>query len=178
MKRILCAIIFITISFSLSAQLAKFAQRQEIVQLEVDEGEEMYELFSYPKDSVDHYYLSVGHLGFGDEVIQFYFDPAFELFLPLGASLAEAAETLKGMQELFKTEHGTSIEMQGCLAFGVPDDKLETVTVTFRRGILSRRLEFSVKREGYIRSTYIAKSDLSSIVSSLKFYRKLHPKKQ
>lgn len=37
-----------------------------------------------PIDGVNHYYLSVGHLGIGGDILQINFDRIFELFLPLG----------------------------------------------------------------------------------------------
>lgn len=178
MKKFLCTAIFVVMSLTLSAQISKFAKRMEIVELEINDGEERYEIFNYPGDSLNTYYLSVGHLGIGDDFIQFQIDPAFELFLPIGATLSESMETLKGLQELFKKEPGTSIEMQGCLALGVPVDELEPVTITFRKALLKRSLEFTVRRENYIRSTLVSKSDLGSLVTSLKFYRKFHPKEQ
>ena len=79
---------------------------------------------------------------------------------------------------LYKEAPGTGIEIQGCLAFGFPkDEKMETVTVTYRKVLLSRMLEFSVRREGYIRSAHVQKSDFGSLVSSVKLHHKLFPKK-
>lgn len=66
--------------------------------------------------------------------------------------------------------------MSICRAAAFPTDERETVTITTRKVMLSRKLEFSLQREDYIRATYISKSDFASLVGSLKFYRKLHPK--
>ena len=54
---------------------------------------------------------------------------------------------------------------------------METVKISFRRPLLSKLLEFSLEREGYIRSAHIGKSDFGSLVRGVKFYHKLHPKK-
>ena len=38
----------------------------------------------------DQYYLEVGNMGVGGEVIQINFDPVFVLFIPLGSTIEEA----------------------------------------------------------------------------------------
>ena len=127
-------------------------------------------------DGVHDYYLSVGHLGIGDAVIQVNFDPLYELFIPLGNTLDEALETLKDLQDLYRTEPGTVTTVPGCLAFGFPDGNIDDVKVTYRKQIFSNLLEFTLEREGYQRSTFVNKSNFNSIVSGVKFYKKLHPK--
>lgn len=161
------------------AQNSKIPQRNEIVRVEVggEGSDEIIEVFDQPVDGESHYFLSVGHLGFGDEVIQVLFDPIFELFIPLGDNLDEAMETLQQMQALFKEPVGTSLETTGCLAFGFPRENREPVKVTYRKPLLSKLLEFSVEREGYIRAAHLQKSDFNSLVRGMKFYKKLHPKK-
>ena len=54
--------------------------------------------------------------------------------------------------------------------------EMETVKISFRRPLLTKLLEFSLEREGYVRSAHIGKSDFVSLVRGVKFYRKLHPK--
>lgn len=129
-----------------------------------------------PIDGENHYYLSVGHLGIGDDIIQFNIDPIFELFIPLGDTVAEAMDYLKELQSLLKGPKGKSMEIEGCLAAAFPNDKLEKVTVTYQKVLLTNLLEFKVEREGYTRATHIPKSQFNSLIRSLKFYRKLHPK--
>ena len=119
----------------------------------------------------------MGTLGIGDEVFQVHFDPLFKLFIHLGGTLSEALETLRLMQAHFKEPKGTVLDLNGSFSPAFPrEDRVETVTVTSRKGLLSRYLEFSLEREGYIRATYVYKSDLNAIVSGAKFYRRLHPK--
>ena len=120
----------------------------------------------------------MGHLGIGNDVIQVQVDPLSELFIPLGGTLAEASETLNQMKDLYKREPGETIEMQGCISVLFPSDKLETVNVTSRKFLLSRMLEFSVGREGFINATHIGKSDFNSLVTTFNFYRKVHPKQK
>ncbi|MBR1784161.1 MAG: hypothetical protein IJ760_01845 [Bacteroidales bacterium] len=151
-------------------------QRNELVKVENENIDEQYEVFDDPYDGQHHYYLSVGHLGMGDEVLQVLFDPICELFIPLGNNLAEALAMLEQLKEFYKSTPGTTMEVQGCLALGFPTDRLETVTVTARKVLLRRKLEFSLQREGYIRATYVGKSDFSSLVRGVKVYGKIHPK--
>lgn len=166
---------------SVQAQESQFPQRNEIVRVEHEDDSigsipEFLEVFSQPgENGGKHYFLSVGHLGMGDKVVQLVFDPLFELFIPLGDSLDEAIQSLEEMQALYDEPVGTGIEEKGCLAFGFPNDKLETVKVSYRKFLLSRLLEFSVEREGYIRSTHIHRSDFKAILRGVKFHKKLYP---
>lgn len=178
MKRILIAMIALACSLAASAQVSKMPQRVEIIQIENEGDATFVELFNSPKDGQNHYFLSVGRLGIGGKVVQINIDPLSELFIPLGDTLEEAMESLKDLQALFKTSPGTSREISGCVAIGFPKEDLEPVTVTYRKELLNKLLEFSVTRGEYIRSAQVAKSDLGSLVTSLKLHRKLHPKQK
>ena len=186
MKKVLLILAFIVWSFAAFAQESRFPQRLELVSVELETGdqssifssEETLEVFNMPIDGVNHYFLSVGHLGIGDDIIQMNIDPIFELFIPLGGTVAEAMEFLQELQALYKGPKGGSIETVGCLAASYPNDELEKVTVTYQKVLLSNMLAFSVQRKGFIRATHISKSQFNSLVSSLKIYRKLHPKEQ
>ena len=177
MKKVFCILSLLVWSIAAFAQISRIPQRLELVQIEVNDGERNLEVFDMPRDGESHYYLSVGTLGIGDEVVQFHIDPLFELFIPLGDTLDEAMETLGGIQELFKSSPGTSMLVDGCLAAGFPNDKVEPVKVTYRKLLLSRILEFSLEQEGFVRMTQVSRMDFKSLVSSLKMYRKIHPKK-
>ena len=184
MKKYFLLLSLITWSVAAFAQENKIPHRLELVTVDLELGdqgsllstEENLEVFNMPTDSVNHYYLSVGHLGIGDDVIQFNIDPIFELFIPIGDTVAEAQETLQGLQALFKGSKGDSMEIEGCLAAAFPNDKLEKVIVTYQKVLLTKVLEFRVERQGYTRATHIPKSQFNPLVRSLKFYRKLHPK--
>ena len=158
------------------AQDKKIPQRLELAEVEVNDGEVELEVFNMPEDGQNHYYLSVGHLGFGDDIVQVNIDPLYELFIPLGDTVAESLEMMKKMQGLFKSPKGTYIEVPGCLALAFPNDQRETVKVTYRRPLVTRLLEFSVERNGYIRAAHINKAEFNSLVSSVKIYKKLHKK--
>ncbi|MBR5018409.1 MAG: hypothetical protein IKX53_02090 [Bacteroidales bacterium] len=184
MKKYFLILSLLVWSVAAFAQDFKIPQRLELVTVDLelgDEGsllstEENLEVFNMPIDGVNHYYLSVGHLGIGNDVIQINFDPVFELFIPIGDTVAEALEYLQGLQDLFKGPKGTNREIEGCLAPAFPNDKLETVTVTYQKLLATKLLAFSVEREGYTRATHIPKSQFNSLVRNLKVYRKLHPK--
>ena len=176
---LLAIALFVAAPVMSSAQ--DFPRRDEIVKIENGDDDsflsipEILEVFSQPAGEGKQYFLSVGHLGYGDEVLQVLFDPIYELFIPLGGSLQEALETLQSLQNQFNATPGEALETTGCLAWGVPDDKWEPVSVTLRKPLLSRYLEFSVQREGYIRSARIPRSEFNSIVRGVKFYQKIHP---
>lgn len=178
MKKLFSIIAVLVWTVAAFAQEPRLPQRLELVEIDVDEGDTQLEVFSVPVDGQNHYYLSVGNLGFGDAVIQVQLDPLFELFLPLGDTLSDAMDALTQLQDLFKESPGTGLELQGCLAVGVPKEDIEPVRVTYRRILLSRMLEFAVERDGYLRATHIPRSALNSLVSSLKLYRRIHPNEQ
>jgi len=178
LRKMLAVLLMAVVPVLTFAQDKKIPQRLELTEVEVNDGEVELEVFNMPEDGQNHYFLSVGHLGFGDEVVQVLFDPVFELFIPLGDTVAESIETLQKMQALFKTPKGTSIEVEGCLALAFPNEKREPVKVTYRKPLITRMLEFSVEREGYIRAAHISKSDFNSIVRGVKFYKKLHKKEE
>lgn len=159
-----------------SAQGNKLPQIYEIAEVSSDNAS--LEAFSMIKDSVRTYYLSVGNLGVGNEVVQFNIDPLSNLYIPLGNSLDEAVESLERIKALYKEPNNSTSTVEGCLEWAFPGKNVETVTVVHSKNLLSNSLRFSVEREGYLRATYVDKSDFNSIVSSVKFYRKLHKKER
>ena len=180
MKKILIVLAvfacFVTTSFG---QTGRIPQRNELVQVENEEQDLTLEVFNMPDDGgQSHYFLSVGHLGIGDDIIQFNIDPLSELFIRIGDTLSEAMDKLKEMQELYKGSPESSIEVEGSLAIAFPKDNYEPVKVTYHKMLLSRVLEFSVERDGYIRATHIPRTDFGSVVTSLKLYQKMHPKEK
>lgn len=176
MKKILTLIATVFLAIGAFAQKS-VPQRLEIATIDVEQTGTSLEVFYMPKDSINHYYLSVGHPGFGDDIIQLQIDPVSELFIPLGDSLDDAIEFLKQLQALYKGEVGDSIEVDACISVLFPDEsKFEKATVTLIKPLLTRTLEFSISRKGYSRASHVPKSDFNSIVSSTKFVRKLRPK--
>ncbi|MBR5660314.1 MAG: hypothetical protein IKW99_02050 [Bacteroidales bacterium] len=174
MKKIISVVIILAMAMGAFAQEKKIPQRLELAEIEVNDGQENLEVFNMPKDGANHYYLSVGHLGIGTDIVQVQVDPIYELFIPLGETVADAIETLKEIKGMYKTARRSTMEIPGCLALAFPNDNIETVKVTYRKILLSNMLEFSVEREGFVRATYVNKIEFSSLLSSVKFYHKIH----
>ena len=165
---------------TLSAQvLQKASQRLELATVETEiGGYETAQLEVFKMNDAGTYWLSVGHLGIGSDLVQLKFDPVFELFIPLGNSLEEALSMMKELQAFYKEPRLSTMEVQGCLAAMYPGEDFEPVAITSRRLLGTKILSFSVQREDFVRATYISKSDFGSLVFSLKAYKTLHPKEQ
>jgi hypothetical protein len=148
----------------------------EIATVEHEDGEEL-QVFYMPEKK--QYYLQAGHLGVGTDIVQVNFDPVYILYIPLGETLEGAQARLEELKAHVKAPRGAVMETQGCLCFGFPnEEELEPVTVTARRLIISRQLEFSVTRGDWVRATFIPRADISALLNGVKIYRKLHPKEQ
>ena len=179
MKRLLACIAAAVITVSAAAQLSKIPQRLEIVEIDVNEGAVQLEVFKMPVEEGNHYYLSVGTVGIGDEVFQLNIDPVSELFVYLGSTLDEAVASLEEMKAMYKGEVGAIIWKEGSLAVAYPrEEKLEPVRIVMRKPILAKVLEFSVDRGKYLSAAYVIKSDFNSLVSGVKIYKKIHPKEK
>lgn len=175
MKKLVSILFAALLTFGALAQESVIPQRLEIVEVEVNDGQDEFEIFTVPTDGVNHFYLSVGTLGIGDEIFQINIDPLNHMYIPLGTSVSESMETLTALQDLFKGDPGDSMTVRGCVSILMPKEELEDVTVTYRRPFITRSLEFTVQRDGYIRSAFIGRSEFNSLVSGLKFYGTIHP---
>lgn len=176
MKRILCILVFLALGVAAFAQGSLLKQTLEIAEVEMNDGEVSLSVFDMPEGDVHQYYLCIGTLGVGDDIIQFKVDPVFELFIPLGGTLAEAEAKMEEFRGVANMSSGEGIETVGTLALGNPSTgEEEPVYLTSRRFLFQRLIEFSVKRNGYVRSTDIPRSEFSSLLNGVKFYRKIHP---
>ena len=181
MKRLFIIIAAVVMTAcTLSAQvLQKAAQRMELAVVETEVGGyETAQMEVFEMRDSGTYWLSVGHLGIGTDLVQLDFDPVFELFIPLGNSLEEALAKMKEFQAFYKAPRLSTMEVQGCLAAMYPSENFETVTITSRRLLGGKILSFSVQRDDFVRATYITKSDFNSLVFTLKAYKALHPKEK
>ena len=158
--------------------VSELSKRMELVVVEEENSNERLEIFSMEQDEGVAYYLSVGYLGIGDDFIQVYVDPFHELFIPLGSTLDEAETVLQQIKDFYKQPQGATMEIMGCFNKYIPDDDLEAVTLTRNRLLLSNQIRFSIEREDELRATFVERSSFNSLMSSLKFYRKMHPRKQ
>lgn len=184
MKRIIT-----TVALACVALLA-FGQKQSIirprielveVETEIDEAfTTELEVFYMNDENPRMYYLSLGHLGVGTDIIQVQFDPVFELFIPLGGTLDEAIAKMQEIKDFYKAPRKSTMELNGCFAVAYPNNEIIPVKVT-RRQFVTKVLEFSLPTEGtqpLVRATHIGKNDFGSLLSSLKLYKKLHPKEK
>lgn len=179
MKRLITLLAALTLTVAAFAQRSLLQPRLEIVEIEADaDNAAPFEVFWMEDEGINHYFLSVGNLGIGNNFIQFHVDPLYELFLPLGDSIEEAIETLEMLKEFYKSEKGDYMEMPGCLAIGVPSDELQPIKVTYNRGLGTHYLEFSIENNDVVRATFLTRSNLKALLSGTKFYHKLHPKQK
>lgn len=178
LKRLFAVLLIAALPFLANAQISGIPVIEEIIRTNtVNNSSEPKITFNMPQDGVDHYYLCVGHLGIGDEILQVYFDPVTQLYIPLGNTIDEALGTLDKLLDLLKEDPGTQIQLPGCLAFPFPTDELEQIDITCNKVLFGRNLEFCVHRSDHIRATFIEKSDVKAMISGLKFYRKIYPDK-
>lgn len=178
---------FLTLALAFVA-IAGFSQnkvlrpRIEIAQLENDTAIDAIEMEVFYMNDEDPrmYYLSLGHLGVGTDIVQIDFDPAFELFVPLGGTLQEAIAKMEEIKTWFKEDRLTEKELTGLFSVAYPTGDPVTITVTSRRLLASKILEFSLPTgsEGIVRATHISKTEFGSLLSTLKIYKKIHPKQQ
>ena len=178
LKKIIITVLMALTPLMASAQvIQKASQRMELAKVETENGSfATTEIEVFKMNDEGTYWLSVGGLGVGTDLIQLKFDPVYELFIPLGNTLDDALATMKDLQAFYKNPRRSAIEIQGCLSALYPNDQMETVTVTARKFLTTRLLSFSVNRDELVRATYISKADFGSLVFSLKMYRKIHPK--
>ena len=163
--------------------LVSFAQNTSLIRPRIEIAESGSEenvglmVFYMDDESPRTYYLSVGNLGIGNEIVQVGFDPVTELFIPLGNTLDEAIAKMEEIKELFKLPRQEKAEMEVCVAVLYPNDTRVTATVTPRRLLISRMLEFSIptESEGIIRAAHVDKSDFSILLGGLKLHKRLHP---
>ena len=179
MKRIATTLLVLVWTVVAFAQGSVLKQTLEIAEVEINDGEVSLSVFDMPELEKHQYFLCVGTLGIGDDFVQLQFDPVFQLFLPLGETLEEAQAKLEEFKDIAKEPSGTEIETVGTLALANPSTgDLEPVYLTSRRFLFQRIIEFSVKRTGYVRATHIGRSDLGSLITGVKLYRKIHPNEE
>ncbi len=178
MKKIIITIAFALIAISTFAQTAPLLRpRMEIAEVSSESTGTDIEVFYMHDESPRVYYLSLGRLGIGSDIVQVEFDPFYELFIPLGSNLDEAIDKMETINDFYDLPNLGQTEVLGSFAVAYPTDKPVLVTVTCRRLLFSRLLEFSLPTdtEGLVRATHIHRSNFRSLLGALKFYRKLHP---
>ena len=176
MKRFISILAFLALSVAAFGQGSLLKQTLEIVELEINDGEKEISVFDMPEGDVHQYFFCAGTLGIGDDIIQFNIDPVSNLFIPLGGTLEEALAKMEEIRGVANMSSGDGIETVGILAVGNPSTgEEEPVYLTARRFLFQKNVTFTVKRNGYVRSTDLSRSDLGAMVNGIKFYRKIHP---
>ncbi len=182
MKRIITTIILACMGvLAFGQQSSVLRHRMEIAELETEilgTLDTELEVFYMNDENPRMYYLSLGNLGFGIDLIQIEFDPIFELFIPLGNTLTEAIAKMEEIKAFYKQPRRSTMELTGCFAALYPNSNIVTITATKRQVLSSKLVEFSLPTsdERFVRATYISKSDFGSLLGTLKIYKKLHPK--
>ena len=182
MKRLLLNIVLACMAVAAFSQNKLLRPRIEIAQLENDvtiDAIEM-EVFYMNDEDPRMYYLSLGHIGVGTDIVQIDFDPVFELFVPLGGTIKEAIAKMEEIKTWFKEDRLTEHELTGYFSLAYPGGDPVSIKVTSRRLLASKILEFSLPTgtEGIVRATHIGKAEFGSLLSSVKIYKKIHPKQQ
>ncbi len=181
MRRLIITLVLACLTvFTFAQNSSVLRPRIEIAEINSEENHNNMEVFYMNDESPRVYYLSLGNLGIGGDLVQVDFDPVFELFIPLGGTITEAIAKMEEIKAFYKMPRLEKTEINGCFAVGYPNDKLAPVTVTSRRFLARKVLEFSLptETEGLVRATHIYKGDLSGLLTSLKIYKKLHPKEE
>lgn len=181
MKKLIFSLAFAFVTVFAFAQTSKVLRpRIEIAQVETEDIKTVaMEVFYMNDESPRTYYLSLGNLSIGGHIVSIEVDPLFELFIPLGNTLDEAIAKMEEIKAMYKMPKLSTAQIKGNFALAYPTDELIDVTVTRRQLVTARLLEFSIPTPGsetVVRNTHITKSNFSSLLGSLKIYRKLHPK--
>ena len=175
MKRIALFFLALTLAVTASAQKYDITKLVEIA--EVESGDQsILSVFSIPDETGQATcFLCVGSMGLGDEIIQIDVDPINKLFIPLGSNRTEVMETLDRIKLHFDEPAGTSVEVTGCFAPAIPNENRETVTVTTRKVLFGKKLEFKLERDGVIRATYVSRSDFKTLMVNVKLNKRWLP---
>ena len=178
MKKVFILLLALACTVAAHAQVnfSRLTQKYEITEIEAENSDTLYELFYMENEGERQYFISLHPLSVGGRILKVSAGPIYTLFIPIGSTFEESLATLKNLQALIKSEPRTSQTIQGCVAFGLPNEDLETVTVTCRK-LITRSLEFGIEREGGMLAAYIGRPELASLVSGLKFEQKLRSKK-
>ncbi|MBQ3440466.1 MAG: hypothetical protein IJG35_10895 [Bacteroidales bacterium] len=175
MKRIVLFFLALTLTVAASAQHYDITKLVEIADVESND-QSILSVFSIPDENGQvTCFLCVGTMGLGDEIIQIDVDPINKLFIPLGSTRTEVMETLEGLKQHFEEPAGTSAEVTGCFAPAIPNENRETVTVTSRKVLFSKNLEFKIERDGVIRATYVSRSDFKTLMVNVKLNQRWLP---
>ena len=183
MKRILISLAIACMALCTYAQKnLPVGIRSEIT--EIEQNDDTFSLFKYKdQDESVGYYLSLLHtngsvsfeiMEMGNTSISS-FD---ECCLYLGENYDQVLEMLTGLVDLFSEPSGTTRELAARRSNGAErlTDTL-TVNAVLRKGLLGKHLAIQFEGRKHPAEVQLSKSTLKSLISGVKFYRKLHPEK-
>lgn len=148
MKKAIILFVALFCAAGLLAQTSKLPTVIDIVSVEDENTGDSVEIVNIPVEGVNYYWLHLGEMGIGNRTVQINLDPVYQLYIPLGENITGAVATMEELKTLFKEPNGTT-----------------------------REIQFVIERDGYLRVTYISKSDFNSLLRGLKLHGKLHPSK-
>ena len=175
MKKAIILFVALFCAAGLLAQTSKFPTVIDIVSVEDENTGDSVEIVNIPVEGVNYYWLHLGEMGIGNRTVQINLDPVYQLYIPLGENITGAVATMEELKTLFKEPNGTTREIQGSFKPFFPGENLETVKAIKYKPLLTNQIQFVIERDGYLRVTYISKSDFNSLLRGLKLHRKLHP---
>ena len=123
MKKIILTIALVCLAVLSFGQNKVLRPRIEIVEVETEIDEAFtteLEVFYMNDENPRMYYLSLGHLGIGTDIIQLQFDPVYELFIPLGGTLEEAIAKMQEIKNFYKAPRKSTMELEGSFAVAYP----------------------------------------------------------
>lgn len=175
MKKAIILFVALFCAAGLLAQTSKLPTVIDIVSVEDENTGDSVEIVNIPVEGDNYYWLHLGEMGIGDRTVQINLDPVYQLYIPLGENITGAVATMEELKTLFKEPNGTTREIQGSFKPFFPGENLETVKAIKCKPLLTNQIQFVIERDGYLRVTYISKSDFNSLLRGLKLHGKLHP---
>ena len=175
MKKAIILFVALFCAAGLLAQTSKLPTVIDIVSVEDENTGDSVEIVNIPVEGVNYYWLHLGEMGIGNRTVQINLDPVYQLYIPLGENITGAVATMEELKTLFKEPNGTTREFQGSFKPFFPGENLETVKAIKYKPLLTNQIQFVIERDGYLRVTYISKSDFNSLLRGLKLHGKLHP---
>ena len=149
---------------------------------EIEQNDNRYSIFKYKdEDGTIAYYLNLGRVTFDTEWIlgteaKGSFSMGEQTCLIMGADAEQAIAFMNSMLELLQDEPGESKEFICRNNNGLKFTDLGTANAVVAKGFFGeKRLDFSFVCNGKDGQASISKGTLKSLISSLKFNRKLHP---
>jgi len=114
MKRLFTTLVLACVTVFAFAQSSSILRpRIEIAEVLDENDNTILEVFYMNDESPRQYYLSVGNLGVGTDIVQVGFDPVFELFIPLGGTLDEAISSMEMLKAFYKQPRKSTMEIEG-----------------------------------------------------------------